>query len=140
MKLCIEFEDIDEAYTLSERGNDWVTFADTVLNHIEKYTVPQYGDKGDDLITGYTAEKCVECIEKYAKRFGSNQREGQDKLDMMKIAHYAQCAYDKIAEGNRTGDKQSFTGDTDVVIENIEAYFDDMKAWGKNVKVTVELV
>lgn len=32
---------ITEYYTDSERGKDWITFAETVLQHIDDYTVPQ---------------------------------------------------------------------------------------------------
>jgi hypothetical protein len=78
---------------LSKRGDQWVNFAAKVLSHVEHYTVPQYGDEGEDLATNYTVEDCNKAIEKYLKRSGKNQREGQDQLDYIKIAHYAQMAY-----------------------------------------------
>ena len=31
---------------MSIRGEEWSQFADEVLQHIEVYTVTQYGDKG----------------------------------------------------------------------------------------------
>ncbi len=33
---------------MSIRGEEWSQFADEVLQHIEVYTVTQYGDKGPD--------------------------------------------------------------------------------------------
>lgn len=78
---------------ISLRGDDWLEFSAAVLQHIEHYTVPQYGDKGNDLASEYTVVQCVQQIKKYAARAGSNQRGGQDLLDLLKIAHYAQMAY-----------------------------------------------
>lgn len=80
----------------SLRGQEWQRFADEVADHIEHYTVPQYGDAPDDQIEKWSAEQCVNQISKYASRFGSNAREGQDKLDLMKIAHYACLAANKM--------------------------------------------
>jgi hypothetical protein len=73
--------------------NNWVTFSKEVETHIETYTVPQYGDFPNDLASSYTKESCVAQIAKYASRFGKNARPGQDKLDLLKIAHYAQMAH-----------------------------------------------
>lgn len=80
---------------LSKRGSEWREFSAMVLHHVENYTVAQYGDAGDDQVTNYTAEDCVKAIGKYASRFGTNQREGQDTLDLLKIAHYACLALSK---------------------------------------------
>ena len=91
---------------ISERGWEWDQFQEIVFDHVEKYTVPQYGDKGEDNVTDWTAEQCVKQIGKYEKRFGKNQREGQDKLDILKIAHYACLAYMKLEaqeDSNRNG-------------------------------------
>ena len=81
---------------MSERLEDWIKFSTNVCTHIEDYTVPQYGDKGEDQISDYTADDCVKQIKKYLARFGKNAREGQEKLDLLKIAHYVQLAYDKL--------------------------------------------
>jgi DNA-binding ferritin-like protein (Dps family) len=86
----------DNLGPISERGNDWLNFSDKMFNHIENYTVKQYGDKGNDQITHWEIGDCIKQIEKYFRRFGSNQRSGQDLLDLMKIAHYAQMAFDKM--------------------------------------------
>jgi hypothetical protein len=84
---------------MSEREKQWLKFSDRVVRHLREYTVPQYGDVGDDEITNYSVEDCVKQVEKYAKRYGSQSREGQQELDFIKIAHYVQCAWDKHENG-----------------------------------------
>jgi pyruvate-formate lyase-activating enzyme len=81
---------------MSEHAEDWRKFSARVEHHIETYTVNQYGDKGEDLATEYTPEYCMQQIKKYAARFGKNEREGQDQLDLLKIAHYAQMASEML--------------------------------------------
>ena len=76
----------------TKRGIDWQVFADQVLNHIETYTVPQYGDKGEDIASDYSTQDCINGAKKYLARFGRNSRPGQDKLDLLKAAHYLQMA------------------------------------------------
>lgn len=83
---------------MSRRGDEWVEFAGEVLDHIEDYTLPQYGDLPNDNCAEWTAEDCIRQIQKYANRFGKNQRPGNDKLDLLKIAHYACIAHAKIEE------------------------------------------
>lgn len=83
---------------MSIRGNDWIAFQTKVWEHIENYTVPQYGDKGEDEADDFTAEDCVKQIKKYVARHSKNSRPGQDKLDLLKIAHYAQLAHSKLEE------------------------------------------
>lgn len=77
---------------MSIRGEEWKKFSEKVLNHIETYTVPQYGDKGEDLATDYSVEDLLKQANKYLARYGKNQRQGQEMLDFMKTAHYIQMA------------------------------------------------
>jgi len=86
----------------SLRAHEWERFSDTVLRHIENYSVPQYGDKPDDEAESWTPEECVKQIGKYVARFESNMR-GPDerKRDLMKAAHYAGLAYMKLQEKER---------------------------------------
>lgn len=77
---------------MSKRGDDWKEFAEEVHQHIEGYTVPQYGDKGDDQLTDFTVADCALQVKKYMNRAGRNSRPGQDRLDMLKAAHYCQVA------------------------------------------------
>jgi len=83
---------------MSLRGNDWLEFSGKMMGHIELYTVPQYGDKPNDQCAEYTPEEFIMQIKKYVARFGKNSRDGQDLLDLLKIAHYAQMAYTLIGE------------------------------------------
>lgn len=79
----------------AQRTKDWNEFAAKVADHIENYTVPQYGDAPNDNVEAWSAQDCIAQVQKYAARFGTNQRVGQEQLDLMKIAHYAQLAMDK---------------------------------------------
>jgi hypothetical protein len=85
-------------YTTTQRSTDFAKFAIFVINHIENYTVPQYGDKGNDIASEYTATYCMSQVEKYLRRFGKNIRPGQELLDLIKMAHYIQITYDKLQE------------------------------------------
>jgi hypothetical protein len=77
---------------MSKRGDDWNKFAEEVLDHIENYTVPQYGDKGEDQATGYGSKEHVLQANRYLARYGKNSRPGQEVLDLKKAAHYLQMA------------------------------------------------
>jgi len=81
---------------MTNRGKDWDKFQFEVLKHIEVYTVPQYGDKGEDLADDYTPTECLAQVKKYLTRFGKNARQGQEKLDLLKMAHYIQMAYEDL--------------------------------------------
>jgi hypothetical protein len=83
--------------SLSNRGNQWEEFSDKVLMHIEDYTVMQYGDSPDDQVEDWTAEQCIESIQRYINRFHRNARGPDERLrDMKKVAHYACLVYDKL--------------------------------------------
>ena len=83
---------------MTKRGQEWIDFSMAVLRHVDEYCCPQYGDKGDDQLTGYSSEDCFKQVEKYLNRRGKNQREGQDSLDIIKSAHYLQAAWTKMNE------------------------------------------
>jgi len=80
----------------TEYGKDWQEFSAVVLDHVENYTVKQYGDKGNDLASDYTPEECIRQVMKYVKRFENNARPQERGRDMLKIAHYAQMAWSKM--------------------------------------------
>lgn len=82
--------------TETKRGQEWINFAYEVLKHIDEYTVRQYGDLPNDAVASFTCEQIVSSIERYCARFGKNAREGQDQLDLKKIAHYAAILSNKI--------------------------------------------
>lgn len=83
---------------ISEKSISWLDFCSEVVDHIEDYVVPQYGDKHEDECAEYSVEDCIKQIKKYATRNGRNSRQAQDQLDLIKIAHYAQMAWDKLEE------------------------------------------
>lgn len=84
---------------LSKRGQDWVNFSAEVLKHIEGYAVPQYKDKGEDQCsTEFTNADFITQMRKYLNRVGRNARPGQDRLDMLKICHYAQMLADRLSD------------------------------------------
>ena len=79
----------------SERGKEWKAFSDIIAEHIERYTIPQYGDAPNDHASTWSREDMQKQIEKYIKRQGRNIRPDQDNLDLIKIAHYAAMMYFK---------------------------------------------
>jgi len=81
---------------MSLRGEQWKTFSEKVLNHIEKYSIFQYGDRGKDLVSEWSSNTCKDSISKYVKRFNTNSRKNQEYLDLIKIAHYCCLAHDKM--------------------------------------------
>jgi len=87
----------------SKRGDEWTEFSFRVLKHVEEYTVPQYGDKGEDNVSEWSADSCFEQIERYLKRRKTNQRSGQKRLDILKMAHYLCLADAKLEDDNRNG-------------------------------------
>ena len=84
---------------MSLRGNDWISFQCKVWQHIEEYTIPQYGDKDEDQASEFTFQDCIANIKRYTNRAGRNSRGREEELrDLIKIAHYAQLAYNKLEE------------------------------------------
>jgi hypothetical protein len=85
---------------LSRRALAWAEFSLDVVEHIESYTVPQYGDAGADIASEYTVAHCVEQMKKYIARAGRNSRGDKEaERDFLKIAHYAQMARDIYRQG-----------------------------------------
>lgn len=106
---------------LSARGHDWMEFAFKVLTHVERYTVPQYGDRPDDQIEQWSVEDCLTAVKKRLARYGRNTRSGQQELDFMKMVHEIQIAADKYNVGNRCAaikamDRMAETHKEDVTI------------------------
>lgn len=83
---------------MSNRGDEFMRFVPLVMNHIEEYAVKQYGDAPNDNVEKWTAEKCLDSIERYVKRRGDNNARGMkdNLLSCLKIAHYACLAYFKL--------------------------------------------
>ena len=82
----------------SNRVIDWEIFSEKVIKHIEGYTVPQYGDRPVDQIEDWSVEDCLRAVKKRLSRFGRNSRPGQDELDLLKMVHEIQIAFDKYSK------------------------------------------
>ena len=83
----------------SNRGRQFSKFAQETLAHIDHYTIPQYGDAPDDMVSNWTAEHVINQMEKYLKRMKNNGRGHEDNLlSCHKIAHYAAILKDKLME------------------------------------------
>ena len=83
--------------SMSVRAQEWMHFALQVLDHIENYTVPQYGDYPNDQLTEFAVQDIKAQLVRYINRIGSNARGKEEALrDMLKVSHYASAAYHKM--------------------------------------------
>ncbi len=94
-----------------QRSLEFLKFTSDVIQHIENYTIHQYGDAPDDQISEWSAADCIISIKKRVSRHGRNSRKGQDKLDLLKIAHEACIAYFKLKDYNIPYDQSVNVGD-----------------------------
>lgn len=93
---------------MSKRLDQWEGFSKEVGQHIENYTVPQYGDAPDDLASTFTKEQVDIQLMKYIsrQRNGGGQRGiSEDLRDYYKIAHYACMACAILGRGNNRAEK-----------------------------------
>ena len=82
---------------MSKRGMEFGEFKDIVKDHIDNYTVPQYGDAPDDPVEEWTPSQCMDSVKRYANRINTNSRGRLETLrDMVKIAHFACLAFWKL--------------------------------------------
>ena len=84
-----------------DRLGDWERFHRQVKRHIVSYTIPQYEneDAQQDQVGAWTAGDCIRAIQRYVTRSGKGQRGPKEELrDLLKIAHYAQLAYEKLKD------------------------------------------
>ena len=93
---CSKIYSSSKSRNYSLRSTEWLDFSKQVFNHIENYTVPQYGDKGKDQCSEFSESDFVTQMKRYLNRYGKNVREGQQKLDLVKIAHYAGMLHAKL--------------------------------------------
>ena len=76
--------------TPSLRELEWQNFSANVLQHIIDYTIPQYGDMGDDQASDFTLPEIQMNMKRYVNRITSGQRGLTEQLrDAKKLAHYA---------------------------------------------------
>jgi hypothetical protein len=82
------FKDMDAK--LSQKSLQFLNFSLEVIEHIENYVVPQYGDLPDEMIENFTIEDLQSQTKRYAGRVGKNSRgKIEDHRDCLKLAHYA---------------------------------------------------
>lgn len=81
-----------------KRLHQWALFNSQMNRHIGTYTLEQYGNpEGDEQVDAFTVADCWQNIQRYYNRRNSNTRGNTEKLrDLIKVAHYAQLAYDKL--------------------------------------------
>lgn len=81
-----------------DRLKQWKHFDEQMQRHIETYTLEQYGNpEGQEQVDGFTVSDCWTNMERYFNRRRANTRGNREKLrDLIKLAHYAQLAYDKL--------------------------------------------
>ena len=78
------------------RSLEWAKFAVLVLQHIEEYTIPQYGDAPDDQESSFTEHDIAAHLRRYVNRLESNARGPEEaQRDLLKIAHYCAMLYFK---------------------------------------------
>jgi hypothetical protein len=83
----------------SNRLKEWREFSKIMEDHVENYTVAQYGDYPTDELSSWNSQKCIDCIARYTQRHGRNIRGKESDLqDKKKIAHYACVAYMKMLQ------------------------------------------
>lgn len=83
----------DNKYT-PQRLLQWQWFSDRVADHIEHYTVPQYGDWPSDQLTSFSREVIISNMQRYMNRINTNARGKEESLrDLLKLVHYAAVLY-----------------------------------------------
>ena len=81
-----------------DRLKQWMDFELQVHRHINTYTREQYANPdGQEQVETFTSSDCWKNMERYFNRRNANTRGNKEKLrDLIKVAHYAQLAYDKL--------------------------------------------
>ncbi|NPB00315.1 MAG: hypothetical protein GXO10_02975 [Crenarchaeota archaeon] len=86
---------------MSIRLNMWKKFSDKVSDHIENYTVKQYGDYPDQLAK-YSIEDILLQINRYLNRVTTNSRGEKESIrDCYKMAHYVSELWYRLVEKNK---------------------------------------
>lgn len=101
---------------LSKSGKAWMDFSSEVLHHLETYSVPQYGDMGDDEIAKYSIETCVIQMQRYLARVGQNARQEEELRGFLKVAVYAMRAHEKLKNGYTPPKKQFVLTERDIEV------------------------
>lgn len=81
---------------LSKQAEKWKVFSANVVEHIENYVVPQYGDEDSEPAKEYDVDDCIKQAQRYLARAKTNQRPEGLERDMRKAAHWIQKAWERI--------------------------------------------
>jgi len=74
--------------TTTKRGLEVLEIMERLINHVDNYTVPAYGDKGEDFATTMSEQQIYDQIAKYERRRGRYVRPDQEHTDPLKVIHY----------------------------------------------------
>lgn len=86
---------------MSNKAKEFEKFSLEVINHIDSYAVPQYGDYPNDLIKETSIQDIVHDMKRYLYRMETNARGSKEvERDFLKLAHYSCIAYYKVKEAN----------------------------------------
>jgi hypothetical protein len=84
----------------TQQSKEWAEFAVSVLQHIEEYTIPQYGDAPDDQASKFTGHDIAVNLQRYVNRLESSRRGFEDaQRDLLKITHYCAMLYFQRLQG-----------------------------------------
>lgn len=133
---------------LATRSDEWKYFSSRVLNHIEKYTVPQYGDmnletpeKGDQMQSASLDDVKMNLL-RYVNRLNSNARGHEEAIrDLYKIAHYACILYGKYERkeiNHETIPEIKVSGYNNLISdENLEEIHKYIQSGKKEIKIKI---
>ncbi len=81
-----------------DRLKQWLDFNEQMQRHILRYTLAQYGNPdGNEQVDSFSVDDCWKEIQRYYNRRKATVRGTKEQLrDLLKVAHYAQFAYDKL--------------------------------------------
>lgn len=89
-KKFADDEEHEASLPVSNRAMMWMMFNDTVAEHVEEYTIPQWGDFPSDQASEFTEDDIICNMQRYINRIKTNVRgEAESSRDLLKIAHYA---------------------------------------------------
>ncbi len=87
----------------SKKAQQFAEFADRVVEHIDNYVVPQYGDHPDEMLETLALKDVQYQLQRYAKRIVDSSRPNELVRDYIKIAHYACYLHSLLTTGGADG-------------------------------------
>lgn len=106
---------------MSNRGERFKGVARAVYQHIEKYTVPQYGDYPDDRLTEMDEQDCWQDVQKYlSRRNGKERAPGQHKQDILKMIHLLAEIWLSMNDADKN---RVFSADENGIVDELQKIF-----------------